>query len=113
MYDFNKIRRLLQKHEYYYVFSQAKKLVTDEFIILYRHNTIGHARLGLALSKKMVAKAHDRNRLKRLLRETFRTQYNLPAIDIIVLARAGAGRAQRLIVATNLAKLWRKVHVTL
>ena len=110
MYHFQKSRRLLQKKEYQHVFAQAKKLVTTEFILLYRNNTLDHARLGLALSKKTIAKAHDRNRLKRLLREAFRTQNNLPALDMIFLARIGAGRVHRSIVAANLAKLWQQVR---
>ena len=71
MNTFSKSKRLLKKEDYDSVFSQSKKLSTQEFIILYCNNTIGHARLGLAIAKKNIPKAHDRNRLKRLLRETF------------------------------------------
>ena len=105
MYEFDKKRRLLKKIEYDYVFEKAKKIVTTEFIFLYRENTIGHARLGLALSKKLISKAHDRNRLKRLLRETFRTQ-NLPGIDIIVLARKGVGSIKNPIIYNKLSQVW-------
>nr|WP_232220298.1 hypothetical protein [Legionella tunisiensis] len=38
------------------MFEQAKKLVTSEFIILYRKNSLGYSRLGLALSKKWYPK---------------------------------------------------------
>ena len=108
VYCFNKTRRLLKKSEYDNVFNQAKKLVTSDFIILYRENAIGHARLGLALSKKMIAKAHDRNRLKRQLRETFRTR-TLPAVDIVVLARNGVSKVQNSIITTRLDSVWDKL----
>ena len=86
MYSFDKTRRLLNKADFDYVFSEAKKTATKEFIILYRQNDIGHARLGLAIAKKKVLKAHDRNYIKRLFRESFRIN-SLPAVDIVILAK--------------------------
>ena len=108
MYCFDKTRRLLIKSDYDNVFQGAKKLVTSEFIILYRENTIGHARLGLALSKKTIAKAHDRNRVKRMLRETFRTR-SLPAIDIVILARNGVAKVKNTIIIAKLTTVWDKL----
>lgn len=110
MYAFSKTQRLLKKIQYDFVFKQANKLVTPEFIFLYRKSPSGHARLGLALSKKMIAKAHDRNRLKRRLRETFRLR-QLPAIDIVVLARHGVARIDSSTINTKLGKTWDKLSV--
>jgi ribonuclease P protein component len=90
------------------VFNQAKKLVTSDFIVLYRENNVGQARLGLALSKKMIAKSHDRNRIKRMLRESFRTR-SLPAIDIIFLARHGVASVQNSVIFTKLNQAWDKL----
>ncbi len=83
-------------------------MMTSEFIFLYRNNAMGYARLGLALSKKNVAKAHDRNRLKRILRETFRVR-QLPAIDVVILARHGAAKAENSILINKLDKAWDKL----
>lgn len=109
---FEKTRRLLKKSDYDYVFSQAKKIVTPEFIILYRDNVVGHARLGLALSKKMIAKAHDRNRVKRILREAFRTDKRLPSVDIVMLARPGVGKVHKSIIITKLGSAWNKLSTS-
>ncbi|KTD17875.1 ribonuclease P protein component [Legionella jordanis] len=105
---FDKTRRLLKKSDYEYVFAQAKKVATSEFIFLYRANSLGYARLGLALSKKAIAKAHDRNRLKRLLRETFRIK-QLPAIDVVVLARPGVAKVENKTIIAKLGKTWDKL----
>jgi len=106
--DFPKTKRLLKKIEYDVVFGNAKRLITSDFIFLYRRNTIEHARLGLAISKKMVAKSHDRNRLKRLLRETFRVA-TLPNIDVVVLAKRGVADVQNSILISHLSGVWGKL----
>ena len=108
MFVFKKTQRLLTKKDYNHVFEQAKKLVTSEFIILFRENNLGYARLGLAISKKMIAKAHDRNRIKRLIRENFR-QRELPAVDMIFLARHGVAKQANAKISTKLSKSWEKL----
>lgn len=46
------------------------------------------ARLGITVPKRVVKFAHDRNRIKRLLREAFRlSRAHLPAIHLVILAR--------------------------
>jgi len=43
------------------------------------------ARLGLVVGKRVLRRAVDRNRARRVLRETFRTQREeLPEMDIVV-----------------------------
>lgn len=109
MYKFKKTQRLLNKSDYDQVFKVAKKLASPEFIVLFRKNEFGYARLGLALSKKMIAKAHDRNRVKRLIREGFR-QMPLPAVDVIFLARQGVAKQPNVIINTQLGKTWEKLR---
>ncbi|WP_131778337.1 ribonuclease P protein component [Legionella bozemanae] len=108
MFAFKKTQRLLTKNDYNHVFEQAKKIVTSEFIVLFRENNLGYARLGLALSKKLIAKAHDRNRIKRLLRESFRQQ-ELPAVDVVFLARQGVAKQTNAIINARMGKTWKKI----
>ena len=55
-------------------------------------NTMPGARLGLIVGKRAVRRACERNRLKRVVREVFRTTRNrLPAVDVVVQLRAPAG----------------------
>jgi ribonuclease P protein component len=108
VYRFDKALRLSDKKEYDYVFAQATKTMTQELILLHRKNSLGHARIGLALSKKMIARANQRNRVKRIIRESFRTG-SLPAVDIVVLARPGIAKVQNSLINANLSHAWEKL----
>jgi len=59
--------------------------------VLYRSNDRDDARLGLAISRKNSRLAVERNRLKRIIRESFRThRAALRGLDIVVMNRQGA-----------------------
>ena len=90
---FPRSHRLLQPGEFRRVFEQSRRAKSDGLIILMRGNDIGHPRLGLAISKKSLPLAVQRNRIKRLTRDVFRhLQHQLGSSDIIVLSRHGLAR---------------------
>lgn len=109
MNNFKKSRRLRSKKDYDNVFANAQKIATKNFLILYRNNSVNHARLGLIIAKKVANKAHDRNRLKRIVRENFRTKSYLPAVDIIFLARAGLADIESGVLRNNLERALSKI----
>ena len=70
----------------------------------------GPARLGLAVAKKQVRRANRRNRLKRLVRESFReNQHRLAGVDLVVIALAAADREPGAVLRGALARHWRKL----
>ena len=82
--------RLTQKADFNRVFAGAKKISDRYFTVLIRVNELSYPRLGLAVSKKVAKSAVVRNRIKRLIRESFRLQqHNLNGLDIVVIARSG------------------------
>lgn len=109
MFDFTKSRRLLDKKDYDNVFASTNKIVTKEFIVIYCLNKQTCPRLGLVLSKKAINKAHDRNRIKRLFRETFRLNRSLPLVDIIILARRGVANVSNPIMLTKITSAFNKL----
>ncbi|OOG57877.1 ribonuclease P protein component [Rhodanobacter sp. C03] len=80
------------------------------FHLRYRNNELGHARLGLAISKRVSKRAVERNRIKRLLRESFRRiRHQLPAIDLMVMAREQAAGVPGPQLLAELDGLWKKL----
>lgn len=72
---------------------------------------MAHPRLGLVIAKKNIKLAVGRNRVKRLIRESFRSrQHQLPAIDAIVLARKGLDQLNNGDIDKILDKLWQKLQ---
>jgi ribonuclease P protein component len=52
------------------------------------------ARLGLVVGKRALARATERNRAKRVLRETFRLRrQGLPSVDIVVQVTGDASNS--------------------
>jgi ribonuclease P protein component len=92
------------------VFKQAGKSSDDLFTILWRPNGKGIARLGMAISKKNVRRAVDRNLVKRLTRESFRHhQRALRGIDLVVLGRRGLPKAERSEIRRSLGRHWENI----
>ena len=70
---FTKADRLLKRREFVFLSRCGKKIHTRHFLVLYRPGEAPQSRLGITVTKK-VAKAPGRNRIKRIVREAFRTQ---------------------------------------
>lgn len=66
------------------------------------------ARLGLIVSKKVAMKAVERNRLKRLIRESFRCQPNLKPADYVVMAKPSAKGVINKQVMSDLMNMWQQ-----
>jgi ribonuclease P protein component len=82
--------RLRKTDEFSSVFAFRRSLRGKNFDLLYRPNTAGTARLGLAVQKKIIRTAADRNQVKRIVRESFRLiRDGLPQCDLVVRALPG------------------------
>jgi ribonuclease P protein component len=80
------------------------------FAILARDSGFSHPRLGLSVAARLIGTAVSRNRIKRVVRESFRLhQHELPNVDIVVNARAGAKSASNVELRSSLERHWQTV----
>lgn len=88
---FPKASRLLSEKEFTPVFNQPDYRVSNRFLlVLAKASDLSQARLGIVVGKKNVARSVQRNRIKRMIRESFRVRKSeFGTIDLVVLARKG------------------------
>ncbi|MBB71740.1 MAG: ribonuclease P protein component [Legionellales bacterium] len=103
--------RLKRAEEYSFVFDEPPiRASNSAFILLAKPNQPASTRLGLAVSKKNIRKAHQRNTVKRLLRESFRQrQHELAGLDIVAIAKRGASDLDKPQLWQQLEPLWAKL----
>lgn len=69
------------------VFDEGTKASRGPLTLYARPNGLGHPRLGLTVPRR-VGKAHDRVRIKRLLREAYRhLRHDFPVLDLVIVVR--------------------------
>ncbi len=102
--------RLRNPREFEAVLKQGRRVQEKLLSAAVLAGAATEARLGLAISARAVPLATRRNRIKRLARESFRARRaSLPAADIVLQAKAGAGAAASSELRATLERLWRKV----
>jgi ribonuclease P protein component len=102
--------RLANATQFSNVFERAIRFSNRAFTVLARNNQRGHARLGLAISKRCASRAVARNRIRRVVRESFRTTRNdLPAVDVVVMCRPVATEMTNKELAAALEANWQRV----
>lgn len=104
---FPRSARLLHGADFNHVFASAVRSGDHCLTVLARDNGGRQARLGLAIARRRVRRAVDRNRIKRLARETFRQhRQTLDGLDLVVMARDGAGRRSNADLHASLCAHW-------
>lgn len=83
--------RLRKKGDFEIIAKQGARKHTKNFLIITRKNDRGFSRVGAVASKRL-GKAVERNRVKRLLREFFRTNKDWlpPSTDYVIVGKKGA-----------------------
>jgi len=110
---FARHQRLLTSSDFRHVFAHPRRFNHPHLTMLVRSNQHSFARLGLAIPKRHIRRAVDRNRIKRQIRESFRAwQTKLVGWDIVMMARSGADRLTNRELRDVLESHWQKLATT-
>ena len=113
MLTFSRELRLLAPVQFKAVFENPHRASTPQMTLLARENDANLPRLGLTVAKKHLKRAHDRNSIKRIVRESFRLkQHELPHFDFVFVAKGGIGKLDNQTLFETLEKLWAR-HIRL
>ncbi len=98
------------KAEFQAAYEHGRRFGNGFFGVTAIPNDKGGPRLGLAVAVKTAGGGVQRNRIRRMIRESFRLhQHELPSVDLIVSIRDRTRTAPREELRTGLAALWQKV----
>lgn len=99
--------RLCKPYEYEAVFAYDCVVSGRLFVVRAKPNGLSSPRLGIVASKKVLPRAVDRNRGKRLARETFRlAHHDLAALDVVVQLRSALAKRNNAIARQELLALF-------
>ena len=110
-FSFARCNRILKGTDFKRVFKARNKLVSGPLAIYLRSNPENISRLGITVSKKVSKRAVERNRIKRLAREYFRTHPDmLSGYDIIVNAFPGCAELDNQEITRKLHSVWTRAQ---
>ena len=102
--------RLRRKCDFDAAYARGRRMGDGFFAVTATLNQSGAPRLGLAVAVRAAGGAVARNRIRRIIRESFRLhQRGIPAVDLVVSIRSRARDASPQALRESLAALWKKV----
>lgn len=111
---FTRQRRLPGKADFDRVFAHATiRLNSHPFLVLATSGVGEESRIGMVVGKRHAKRAVDRNRIRRRIRESFRLHHWPTTLDVVILARPGAGACDGDALAVSLDQLWSRLHAKL
>ena len=93
------------------IFDKQDKVISKYFVLWYSKNDINCNRLGITVSKKFAKKAVSRNRLKRIIRESFRVNFCdfKSSFDVVLMPKSYAYNQVNKKLFLDLYVLWEKL----
>ena len=115
--SFPRQARLTTPADFKRVFNRPTVSADRMFKVLARTSKSNRSRLGMAVSRQVDKRSVGRNRIKRVIRESFRQYFAVdragPAVDIVVLPRSECATICTRELRDSLTKHWGRILVRL
>lgn len=103
-------QRLSDPKEFKAVFQANKKRFLPYLAVFSKLNEKDYARIGIVVSKRNVRKAHQRNLVRRIIRESFRfNQMLLTNLDVVIVVYQAYGLLSRKEMRRVMDEYWKKI----
>ncbi|VAX76195.1 ribonuclease P protein component [Buchnera aphidicola] len=110
-YFFKKKLRLFTCASLNSIYNKKYLINTKEFTVLLYSRGLNFPRLGVSISKKNIKKSHNRNRIKRLIKESFRLfQHDLICMDFFFILKKNIHKLNNKIIFCLLQNFWYLVN---
>ena len=107
---FSRQFRLKTKAEFKNIFDQPNKISQKYVTILFKPNQKNYSRIGIIVAKRIAHHAHDRNRIKRIIKDSFRChKVKLLGKDIIIIAKQPSKIIDKKTLRQGIDHLWEKL----
>lgn len=107
---FPRTARLLAPRDFAALRSGSRRFAGPHLTAQVKPNSGDAARLGLAVSRRVSKLAVQRNRIKRIARDSFRRhRHLLGALDILLIAHPAAATADNARLHGDLQQLWQRI----
>lgn len=111
--DLPKSERIAKRADFVRAYEQGEKHFGRHIVVFARPNELGHARIGVTATRK-VGKANIRNRLKRWVRETYRTHraelgIGEQSLDFVVNVKNSAATTEFAEFSADLVRVLKRV----
>lgn len=120
-FDFKKNKRLITALDYKFVFDNVDFKIHQPnlfcLVLLQENNpqlaeAYNHSRLGLAISKAKNKHAHERNRVKRVIREYFRLNQHtlIKPVDMVFMTKKNTSQVTNNQLFLELENAFKKIN---
>ncbi|WAW14916.1 ribonuclease P protein component [Peptostreptococcus equinus] len=110
---FNNTDGIKKDSDFRKVYRKGKSLSDRNLVVYKMKNGTNRSRIGISISKK-VGKAHDRNRIRRYIKEAYRLEIDQkvkPGYDLVFIARINSNTAQYEHISKSLKYIMRKADL--
>lgn len=102
---------LKKPSEFSKVYKRGKSFADKNIVVYYLPNQLGMTRVGFSISKK-VGNSVTRNRVRRLIKESFRVNFeNIDGYDIVFVARVRSNQVDYHEMTKSLKYIFRKLSL--